>query len=104
MVYSEGIVSETPDSPKVDTFSINSIIQSADFVMIGVYIIAVSVHKGEGLNQKSWTINILRKRHAEMPNQKKPSLRLFVQFTEICRRGVKNPLAYSINSEGVNQN
>ena len=105
MVYSEGAISETPDTPaflpKADTPSGYSIIQNADSIMIGVYKTAVTVHIGEGLNQKSWTINILRKRHAEMPNQKKPSLRLFVQFTEICRRGVKNPLAYSINSEGV---
>lgn len=52
--------------------------------MIGVYKTAVTVHIGEGLNQKSWTMKKLRKRLAKMPNQKEPSLRLTVQFTEIC--------------------
>ena len=87
-VYSEGIVSETPDTPailpKADTPSGYSIIQNADSIMIGVYKTAVTVHIGEGLNQKSWTMNKHRKRYVEMPNQRPPSLRLIVQFTEKC--------------------
>ena len=51
-VYSEGIVSETPDTPAIppnaDTPSVHSFIQIADFVMIGVYKTAATVQIGEG--------------------------------------------------------
>ena len=88
MVYSESAISETPDTPaflpKADTPSVYSIIQNADYIMIGVYKKAITVHIGEGRYQQSWTMKKQRKRLAKMPNQKEPSLRLTVQFTEIC--------------------